>query len=111
MNIGFWTCIAFFAIFLICALVFALLKEKAAILISGFLSLPPEQQKHYDRAAMSRDQRNAFLLWAGIFGVGALLCYFVSSWCVIPAVIVWLVVFFRDVHMDPYKAFQKYRRH
>lgn len=110
MNIGFWTCIAFCCIFLLWALIFALLQEKAAILISGFLSLPPQQRQHYDRAAMSRDQRNAFFIWAGIFGAGALLCYVVSSWCVIVAVIVWLIVFFRNVHMDPYQAFQKYRR-
>ncbi len=110
MNIGFWTCIAFCGIFLLWALIFFFLKEKAAMFISGFLSLTPQQRQHYDQAAMSRDQRNAFFLWAGIFGAGALLCYVVSSWCIIGAVIVWLMVFFRDVHMDPYKAFQKYWR-
>ncbi|MCI9379887.1 MAG: DUF3784 domain-containing protein [Dorea sp.] len=92
------------------ALLFALLKGKAAILISGFNTMPKEQRKQYDRERMSKDQRNAFILWAVILGSGCLLTELTSSKnAAIAAVIIWLVVFFRDVHLDEEKAFGKYK--
>ncbi len=92
------------------ALLFALLKGKAAILISGFNTMPKEQRKQYDRERMSKDQRNAFILWAVILGSGCLLTELTASKnAAIAAVIIWLVVFFRDVHLDEEKAFGKYK--
>lgn len=69
-------------IFLGMALLFTVLKGKAAILISGFNTMPEEQRKRYDTERMSRDQRNAFI---------------------------WLIVFLRDVHLDEEKAFGRYK--
>lgn len=92
------------------ALLFALLKGKAAILISGFNTMPKEQRKQYDRERMSKDQRNAFILWAVILGSGSLLSEMTSSEnAAIAAGIIWLVIFFRDVHLDEEKAFGKYK--
>lgn len=92
------------------ALLFALLKGKAAILISGFNTMPKEQRKQYDRERMSKDQRNAFILWAVILGSACLLTELTASKnAAIAAVIIWLVVFFRDVHLDEEKAFGKYK--
>lgn len=92
------------------ALLFSLLKGKAAILISGFNTMPKEQRKQYDRERMSKDQRNAFILWAVILGGGSLLSELTSSKnAAIAACIIWLVVFFRDVHLDEEKAFGKYK--
>ena len=92
------------------ALLFALLKGKAAILISGFNTMPKEQRKQYDRERMSKDQRNAFILWAVILGSGSLLSELTSSEnAAIAAGIIWLVIFFRDVHLDEEKAFGKYK--
>ena len=91
-------------------LLFALLKGKAAILISGFNTMPKEQRKQYDRERMSKDQRNAFILWAVILGSGSLLSELTSSEnAAIAAGIIWLVLFFRDVHLDEEKAFGKYK--
>jgi hypothetical protein len=97
------------AVFLLFALLFTLLKEKGAMLISGFNTLPQKERALYDAAKLSRDQRNAFLLWALIFGVGAVLAYLLTQYLAVVAFVVWLVVFFRDVHLDAKKAFGKYK--
>ena len=54
-------CMAVSAIFWVMAAVFAVLKEKAAILISGFNTVPKEQREQYDRERMSRE------LWNPLF--------------------------------------------
>ena len=97
-------------IFLGMAILFTLLKGKAAILISGFNTMPKEQRERYDRERMSRDQRNAFFLWAAILGAGSVLAHLFSMrYAAMIAVVIWLIVFFRDVHLDEEKAFGKYR--
>ena len=40
---------------------------------------------------------------------GAVLSYFVSPYMAIPAFVIWGVLFFRDIHLDARKAFEKYR--
>ena len=110
MNIGAVMCSLLGGLFLLMGLLFAALKEKAAMLISGFNTLPREKRALYDTARMSRDQRNSFLLWAAVLAAGAALSRFVSQGFAIAAFAVWLVLFFRDVHFDAEKAFAKYRR-
>ncbi len=68
-----------------------------------------DQRKMYDQKKMSKDQRNAFLIWGLIFAVGAILANFISQFFAIIAFIVWLIVFFKDVHLDEEKAFGKYK--
>lgn len=110
MNTGFFACAVSCLLFLLSALVFTILKGKAAILISGFNTLPKQERALYDKEKMSRDQRNAFLLWAVILGIGAVASYFVSGYMAFAAFLLWLLVFFRDVHLDEEKAFGKYRK-
>jgi hypothetical protein len=45
------------------ALLFTILKEKGAMLISGFNTMSKEERKLYDKAKMSKDQRNACIIW------------------------------------------------
>lgn len=97
-------------IFLGMAILFGIMKGKAAILIAGFNTMPKEQRQQYDRERMSKDQRNIFLLWAVILGAGGVLSYLFSwKYGADIAMLIWLVVFFRDVHLDEEKAFGKYR--
>ena len=97
-------------IFLGMAILFGIMKGKAAILIAGFNTMPKEQRQQYDRERMSEDQRNIFLLWAVILGAGGVLSYLFSwKYGADIAMLIWLVVFFRDVHLDEEKAFGKYR--
>lgn len=110
MNIGCGVCSLLCVLFLVCALVFALGKEKAAIFISGFNTMPKEKRELYDKEKMSLDFRNSLLIWSGILFIGAVLSYFISQYLAILAVIVWLIVFFRDVHFDAEKAFEKYKK-
>lgn len=96
-------------VFLLFALLFTLLKEKGAMLVSGFNTMSKEERALYDTAKLSKDQRNTFLIWAIILGVGAVLAYCLTQYIAIIAVVVWLVVFFKDIHLDSAKAFGKYK--
>ena len=59
---------------------------------------------------MSRDLRNSFFIWVIILAIGAVLSYYISQNIAIIAIIVWLIVFFKDVHLDEKKAFEKYKK-
>ena len=104
MNIGFWSCIILAILFVIIGVLFAIFKEKAAKFVSGFNSFSKEEQALYDKAQISRDIRNQCFIWAVIMLAGALL----SPYMAIPTYIIWLVLFFREVHFDNHKAFEKY---
>jgi hypothetical protein len=109
MNTGVFICIIFGALFAILAILFALLKERATMLISGFNTLPKEDRDKYDKARLSMDRRNAFFIWTVIFALGAIASFFISSYAVVIAIIVWLILFFRDLHLDAEKAFKKFK--
>ena len=109
MNVGTLTCIVMAAMFLIFSIIFALLKEKGAILISGFNSLPKEKREKYDKLKMSKDMRNLFFAWCILFVIGGVLSYFVSQYIAIIFFVIWLILFFREVHLDTEKAFGKYK--
>ena len=109
MNIGFYLCLVLTIIFGIMTLIFTALGKKGAVLISGFNSLTKEQRTLYDTERMSNDQRNSLLIWTVIMAIGAILSYFLSQYIAIVAFIIWLIVFFKDVHMDTEKAFGKYK--
>ncbi|MDO5116944.1 MAG: DUF3784 domain-containing protein [Eggerthellaceae bacterium] len=110
MNAGAVACALALALFLIVGIVFALLKGKAALLISGFNSLSERERAHYDQEAMAVDMRNACFLWALIMAIGCALSFFLTPYAAIAAFVVWLVLFFKDVRLDAGKAFEKYRK-
>ena len=109
MNIGFYFCGILVIPFAAIGVLFAILKEKGAVLVSGFNLLPKKEQAMYDRAHISRDVRNQCFTWAAIMLIGAALSYVVSAYMAIPTFVIWLILFFRDVHLDARKAFEKYR--
>ena len=55
------------------ALLFFILKEKGAILVSGFDSIPENQKDKYDKKKISLDMRNTLLLWGIILLLGTIL--------------------------------------
>ena len=67
-----------------------------------------EEQALYDKAHISCDIRNQCFMWAIIMLAGALLSCFLTPYIAIPTYIIWLVLFFREVHFDNHKAFEKY---
>ena len=98
MNIvGFWLCGVLVIPFGIVGILFAI-----------FNSLSKEEQALYDKAYISRDIRNQCFIWSGIMLIGAILSYFVTPYMAILAFIIWLFLFFKDVHWDNHKAFEKY---
>lgn len=108
MNKGFWFCIILAISFVIIGVLFAIFKEKASKFVSGFNSFSKEEQALYDKAQISRDIRNQCFKWTVIMLAGVLLSYFLTPYMAIPTFIIWLVLFFREVHFDNYKAFEKY---
>jgi hypothetical protein len=108
-NIGAIACAVLGAVFLCISLIFTLLKEKGAILISGFNTLPKEDRSSYDQRRMSRDMRNSLLLWCAVLLTGAALSFFISFYFAILAAVIWLVLFFREVKIDVDKAFRRYK--
>lgn len=108
MNIGFWLCVALAIPFAIIGVLFAIFKEKATKFVSGFNSFSTDEQELYDKARISRDIRNQCFTWAAIMLIGALLSCFLSPYMAILAFIIWLVLFFKEVHFDNHKAFEKY---
>lgn len=109
MNTGFISCGGACLLCLLFALIFTIFKEKSAMLISGFNTMPKEKRELYDKKKMCRDQRNAFLIWAVILGTGAVLSYYISKYFAAAAFVIFLIIFFKDVHLDEEKAFEKYK--
>ncbi|MDM0600560.1 DUF3784 domain-containing protein [Clostridium perfringens] len=109
MNVGMIACLTLGIFFLIFSICFAILKEKGAILVSGFNSFSKAEREKYDQKRISLDMRNSFFLWAMILFIGALFSYFVSQYCAIIAFIICLILFFKDVHISATKAFEKYK--
>ena len=109
MNLGVYMCSVLTMAFAIIGILFAVFREKAAVFVSGFNSLPKRERVLYDQAWIARDVRNQCFTWAAMMLIGALLSYFVTSYMAIPAFVLWLFCFFRDVHFDARKAFEKYR--
>lgn len=106
MNIGFVTCLVLAILFLIIGIVFALLKEKGAYFVSGFRTL--NHPEKYDKAYISLDMRNQCFTYALILFLGAILSYFISAIIAIPTYVLWGILFFKSVHLDAEKAFEKY---
>ena len=100
----------FAAVFFLLALVFAVGKEKACCLISGFNFKSREERQNYDLKRLSTHQRNFFLICGGILLSGAVLAFFFGAVPFGLALAVWLVFFFSEVHLDDEKAFGKYRK-
>lgn len=106
MNIGFVACLVLAILFLIIGIVFALLKEKGTKYVSGFRTL--NHPEKYDKAYISLDMRNQCFTYALILFLGAILSYFISAIIAIPTYVLWGILFFKSVHLDAEKAFEKY---
>ena len=109
MNVGTVLCLILGGSFLLLGILFAVLKEKGAILLSGFNSYSKEEREKFNQAAICKDTSNNFFIWFAVFLIGAILSHFIFSYSAIVAFIVWLVLFIKDCHLDVEKAFGKYR--
>lgn len=106
MNVGFVACIILAVLFLVLGIIFALLKEKGTYFVSGFRTL--NHPEKYDKAYISLDMRNQCFTYALILFLGAILSYFISAIIAIPTYVLWGILFFKSVHLDAEKAFEKY---
>ena len=64
----------------------------------------------HERIVYTHEQqlRNQCLIWSALMLVGTALSLVISQYVAIPTFIIWLFLFFKDSHIDPYKAFEKY---
>lgn len=108
MNVGAWTCGVLVIPFAIVGVLFAIYKEKATKFVAGFNSLSEEEQAQYDKPRISRDIRNQCFTWSALMLVGVVLSWLFTAYMAVPVFFIWCVLFFREVHIDPYKAFEKY---
>lgn len=67
-----------------------------------------KEQEKYDKAWIARDMRNSLFVWAAVMLAGAAGSRFISGYFAVAAYVVWSVLFFREVHLDARKAFEKY---
>lgn len=86
------------------------MKEKGAMLVSGFNTLSKEDRDMYDSAAIAKDTRNQFFMWTCIMLAGMILSILNSSYMAIAAYVIWSIAFIKDVHLDAKEAFKKYRK-
>jgi len=103
-------CLMLAVVFGIMSIIFALLKEKGAMLISGFNTMPKDEREKYDKKKMSMDMRNSLFLWFIILSLGAFFSYLISKYFAAVAIVTWLIIFLKDVHIDAEKAFEKYKK-
>lgn len=61
---------------MIIGVLFAIFKEKAAKFVSGFNSLPKEEQALYDKAHISRDIKNQCFTWAANVSRSSVVLFF-----------------------------------
>ncbi|MDE6034517.1 MAG: DUF3784 domain-containing protein [Ruminococcus sp.] len=108
MNIGFYMCIILVPVFFTIGLLFGIFKDKATKFVSGFNSLSEKEQNLYDKVAISQDIRNSCFIWTSVMLIGALGSLFLTSYFAIIAYVVWGILFFKDIHFDVHKAFDKY---
>ena len=110
MGAVFYACLSLSVIFVLIAILLTVLGEKGAMLIGGFNTLSESQRNLYDKNKIVKSQRNLLLIWSVILGTGAILSYLISHYLGIVAIIIWLIVFFKEFHWDAQKAFEQYKK-
>ena len=85
-----------------------ILQNLLLLFKKSFNSFSKEEQALYNKAHISRDIRNQCFIWTAIMLAGALLSYVLTPYMAIPSYVIWLVLFFKEVHFDNHKAFEKY---
>ena len=74
--------------------------------VSGFNTL--NHPEKYDKAYISRDMCNQCFIYFVILSIGSVLSYYLSAYVAIVAILVWLILLFRNFNLDVEKAFEKY---
>jgi len=98
------------AIFGLLGMVFMIFKDKACILISGYNLKTKKEQEKYDKVRLSKDERNFCFTCSIIYLIGAIASIFWGKLCFWITFLVWLIYLFKNIHFNPEKAFDKYKR-
>lgn len=68
------------------------------------------KREKYDMDRMVKDQADSFALWTVVLFAGFILGLTVHAFCSAFLFVTWVLLFFKDVHLDADEAFEKYRR-
>ena len=109
MNWGVHMCGFLSLWFIVFGLVFAIFKEKAILFIAGFNSLPAKKRQLYDQKAIVDDMKKQCYRYALVLLIGTIASYF-NVYLAIPTMIVFFIMFFKDVHLNANQAFEKYKK-
>jgi len=91
-------------LFFISAITFHLLKEKGAMLVSGFDAIPESEKKNYDKKRISFDMRNSLLIWGTILLIGSILSQFIHEYFGIGAMVIFFILVINSIgSFDKYK--------
>ncbi len=86
------------------AITFHLLKEKGAILVSGFDSIAEKDKKNYDQKKISLDMRNSLLTWGLVLLLGSILSQFIHEYFGVGAMLIFFVLVINSIgSFDKYK--------
>lgn len=108
-HIGTSFCMVIGSFTFLVMLFFLIGKGKSARFISGFSTMSQEERAKYDQEKMSKDMA-LFFLQLTLIAVCGGICSLWEQKVVILFGILWLIRFFREVHLDQEKAFGKYRK-
>jgi hypothetical protein len=97
-------------IFGLLGVIFLVFKEKACILISGYNFKTKKEREKYDEVRLSKDERNLCFICAAINFIGAITSIFWGKLCVEIAILVWFIYLLTKIHINPGKAFDKYKK-
>lgn len=110
MGIETIICFMLAIIFGLLSSIFGILKGSGAMLISGFSNISKENREKFNKERMSLDMKNSLFIWVVILLLGGVGSYFISKYFAYIAIVIWIILFFKDVHIDPNKAFNKYKK-
>ncbi|QUN34079.1 DUF3784 domain-containing protein [Clostridium beijerinckii] len=98
------------AIFGLLGMVFLIFKDEACILISGYNLKTKKEREKYDEVRLSKDERNFCFTCSIIYLIGAITSIFLGKLCFWIAFLVWFIYLFKNIHFNPEKAFDKYKK-
>lgn len=90
---------------LVGAFIFFVLKEKGAMLVSGFDSIPKNKKDDYDKKQISLDMRNALFLWGVVLLIGAILSQIIHEYFGVGAMCLFFILV-----INSFGTFDRYRK-
>ena len=110
INFGTIFCGIMTFLMLINAVIYGCSKGKAVLHLQGFDALSQTEQARYDLLKVGAYLRNMYLIGALIFLVGAVLCYFISSYVDFLTLPAWFFFYRAKIGFYSSRSYRRFRR-